>query len=105
MWFSISNNSGSPVQMTRLTLHWPTSENGDLKEFLFGGQQIFDIQVATSPAVIPDAYPWKEGKEEFRILGAASTKTLEFRFDWGAAATGYNVTVIFDSGCSVGVSQ
>jgi hypothetical protein len=105
IWFDITNNLSYQIQITKITLDWPTNTNGSLKEILSGQQQIFNTEVATSPAIIPDQYNWKAGTPNFRILDAGMTKILEFRFNSGAASAGYNVQVGFDNGCSVTVSQ
>jgi len=104
-WFDITNNLSYQIQITKITLDWPTNTNGSLKEILSGNQQIFNTEVAASPVVIPDQYNWKAGTPNFRIWDVGMTKSLEFRFNSGIATSGYNVQVGFDNGCSVTVSQ
>jgi hypothetical protein len=105
MWFTITNNSGGTVMISSISAIWPESPNDALNEVLFGNQQIYNTQDDASPTNIPAEYGWVGGSETARQINDGETKTLEFRFDQGAAAMGYDVTVVFDNGCSVNVSN
>ncbi|MBC8503861.1 MAG: hypothetical protein ISR58_17335 [Anaerolineales bacterium] len=90
----ITNESGSQSQIVSVDITWP-SDNGSLKEILFGNQQIFDNEVSPTSVIIPTDSPWKEGKEAERLIDDGETKTLEFKFNSGAESSGYYIIVTF----------
>ena len=86
--------------MTQVYLAWPDAENGALRLAKLDGKNIVNGNYPTSPATVVTgvAIAW-------RTIPGGVTRELVFEFTNPPAASGYNVTVTFEGGCSKSSSQ
>jgi serine/threonine protein kinase len=89
--WEIVNGTLSDLTISRLWIDGPAS-NSELKKVRFGGSLIWNAGDDAPPTDIQS--DWKGN----RSLSAGTTKTLRFEFG-AAAASGYGLSVEFDSGC------
>ena len=90
--WTLDNPGASSIQITGLSLNWPSSNEELLKAFL-GGQLIWDETDGSPPT---DLTPDLMGNP---AVGPGGSKVLEFRFDVNAASTGYSVSATLNGSC------
>ena len=102
----IQNSGPDPATIVSMTLDWPnTPADQKITEIRLGGTVIDSSNYNNSPSAIPLNGTWTAGQPADRQLPANSGKDLEFVFQDPLAATGFNLTVNFDNGCSVSASR
>jgi len=98
--FLITNNAPNSIVLTGVTVSaWP-SGNGALKSLKFGAANIWNGSISSPPANIS-----LSGGAPVRTLGPGESKVLQLFFDVDAGPSGYQVTVLFEGGCSASASQ
>lgn len=90
--WTLNNQGTSSIQITGLSLSWPSSNEELLKAFL-GGQLIWDEADDSPPT---DLTPDLMGNP---AVGPGGSKLLEFRFDVSAAPTGYSLSLTLNGSC------
>ena len=93
--WTFNNNGSSTIQITQVTLNWPSS-NKQLKRVFLGGIMIWKKTDASPPtSLAPD---WKNGAPQ---ISSGETKNLIFRFAINAATSGYSLIVTLDDSCQI----
>jgi predicted Ser/Thr protein kinase len=90
--WSLRNNNSVSAQIDAIRLDWPEA-NGGLFKIALNGSTIW-VGSRDAPAAIS---AWIGGVESRQFEGEAG---LEFRFEGGAAGSGYTVLIDFAGGCS-----
>jgi hypothetical protein len=99
--FNITNNYGSNIFITEITLSWPVDDNGRWQHTYLDGQNIQSKNQNTSPAT--DVLVTDPSR---RTIQVGTTRVIEFGFQQSPpASTGYSVTIKFDVECSRSGSQ
>ncbi|MBI4772289.1 MAG: pilus assembly protein [Chloroflexi bacterium] len=101
--FYITNNTGASVNIVSIFISWPDSPNEQLKDVDWNGDDIVDGRDNSPPTNIPGDMTFKSGAD--LSLAAGETRQMRVYFDEDIAPSGYVVTVTFDDGCSVTVTQ
>ena len=96
VFWEIDNGSGSDLTISSLQLSWP-SPNDQLERVLLSWLMIWDGSASPPATTISSGWTGGGGR---RTVPANSDRILTFRFDEDAAASGYNLTVMFTNGCS-----
>ncbi|MBN2043493.1 MAG: hypothetical protein JW757_00630 [Anaerolineales bacterium] len=91
--FQITNNSGTPVVLTSMTLSWPTI-NGRWNKVYLGG--LIGSPNAESPPATHVFY----GHLSLRTLQPGDSKAVRLEFEEGVKGGPYSATFYFDNGCS-----
>jgi len=90
----ISNDYGSDVVLTKVSITWPAG-NGKLKKITLASPAIW-----TGGENPPSASITLGQSTDKRTIADGATKTLKFEFTGTPASSDYDVTVEFDVGCS-----
>jgi hypothetical protein len=102
----LDNQGSSPASILSMTLDWPdTPASQKIKDIHLGGNTIDNSNYNSPPSQIPLNGTWSAGHPADRRLSANSQETLDFGFQDPLPATGYNLAINFDNGCSVSASR
>jgi len=96
----ITNNSGSTITINRLFAFWvksPTSQK--LDRLLLDGNLIWNISDTDSPSDIPTEGDWRGGAD--LTIPDATARNFVIQFQDDLQSSGYEVHVVFDTGCQV----
>jgi hypothetical protein len=100
----ITNNSGSTITINRFFAYWvQTPASQKVSQLLLNGVLIWNPSDPDSPTDIPTEGDWVNGAD--LTIPDATTSTLVVLFSDDLQATGYEVHVVFDSGCQVSGSR
>jgi len=92
-------NNGAAGTISNISIVWPeTPPAQQLRVIRFAGSVIWDSVDNNSPSSLPAEGAWAGGD---RLLPTSGVKELRFEFHKELAASGFNLTVTFDNGCSV----
>ena len=93
--YTITNNYGSDIYITWVSLTWPDGENGAWTKTYLSGRLIHSKGVAPSPAsaeLFADIFR--------RTIPNGTSSQLVLEFENPPAPSGYSISVGFDVGCS-----
>lgn len=91
--WDIDNGTEQDLVLEHMLDFGAPASNQAVESIRWGGETIFDATVNEGD------FTWIEGVE--RRLGAGEIRRLSISFAWEAAATGYEMNLMFDQGCSV----
>jgi hypothetical protein len=99
---NVSNNSGVPITITRISIAWPQTSppiqrlvQVSTDNVIWSGVEI------TSPTIITSF----EGSESYRQIEHNSVQNVNFRFFRNVESSGYQITIEFNTGCSISASK
>ena len=97
--FNITNGSGGAINIDRFFAYWAKSSASQKLDKLFlNSTEIWNKSDPDSPSDIPSEGAWNGTS---RIIPDASSGNLVVQFQEPLQLTGYEVHVVFDSGCQV----
>lgn len=100
----ITNNGGSVVVITGISVNWPDDPLSQMVEKVeLGGVVIVNASEPEPPSDFPSERNWT-GTENDLTLGASDSKLLALFFLEDLQAGGYSLTVDFDNSCSLSES-
>jgi hypothetical protein len=96
----ITNNSGGPITVNRFFAYWvKTPSSQKLDRLLLDTDLLWNTSDPTPPSDIPAEGSWRAGVNF--IINNTATRTLLVQFQDALQSTGYEIHVVFDSGCQV----
>jgi serine/threonine-protein kinase len=100
----LTNAGANTATITAIDLNWPdTPPPQRLSEVFVGGTRISNSKDNQPPSALPAEVPWVDGAA--RSLAPGATEALRFLFRDPLPATGFSVSVTFDNGCALNVSN
>lgn len=101
----LTNAGASTATITSIDLNWPdTPPQQRLSEVFVGGTRIGNSNDKQPPSTLPGEIAW-EGPATNRAYGPGTANPLRFIFRETLPATGLSVSVTFDNGCALNVSN
>jgi hypothetical protein len=102
---TITNNGDALVTIDSMNVNWPDMPNSQaVSEIKFNGVTIVNANDPLPPSDYPSENNWT-GTQSDLELATSESKSLMVLFQDNLEASGYNITVTFDNGCTVGESN